>query len=160
MECNRCGKKSSDELCDNCLTEVIEKRAKKAIAKAGITNAAVEDDGSCEGRVSSYLAERLISAKKAKKGRNWLIVPETADRKAEKLLEKMLESKSTREKPNQTSIISESMSEEVFRYAKIRKIKYNKHKEHKTDTTKLIEKLEKSHKGTKTALAKAGRQLK
>ena len=157
MTCNRCGKKNTEELCDNCLIKVIEKRAKKAIAKAGITkNATIADDGSCEGRVSRYLAKRLIKDMKA--GKSASITAETADRKAEKLLERMLESRNSKE--DGASILSESTSEEVFRYAKIRKIKYNKPTEHKKGIKKLLEKLEKRNKGTKTALARAAEQLK
>ena len=173
MKCCNCGKPvESRDFCGNCLVKTIEKRARKAMQKKGIRPSSkimVVNDGSCEGEVNLHLAGELFDPKNTKvkaeleTGSDFICVPDTADKIAGDFLDSMLNSGiPVQDEAGSNAIIrllGDSLSEEVFAYAKTKAIQFREGKQSYV-TVPIIDKLEERHKGTKFALAKSAKMLK
>ena len=98
MKCGSCqGTAEYSDLCGDCLVKIVEKRARKAIQnKSAFQKIAVVNDGSCEGEVNRYLAEKTLGkekievSKEQKSRKEFVCVPDTADKTAERLIEVVL----------------------------------------------------------------------
>ncbi|MBI2664494.1 hypothetical protein HYX10_04085 [Candidatus Woesearchaeota archaeon] len=158
MECAKCGKPAADEQCGSCLVKSVEKKARKALPKiTGNSRILVINDGSCEGKVSEYLARKLITitevscSKLPKEGYDVVLHAHTADKKASDLLEFMLESRKT--EPAQ-SLLGQLLRKEIAAYAKIKNIACDAEK-----SGQMVEKLEQRSKGSTHALARVSEEI-
>ena len=171
MNCTICSRKAAEntELCGKCIVKVVEKRARKRLAKRRImkdSRVLVVNDGRCEGEVNSYLVKKLVtSTKNIEYAKNlhgnsydFVALPDTADTEAERFLDFMLNSNVIKSQKNAVKLLKDSMASEVADYAKIKRIKYAK-KMKESSISLLLERLDR-YKGTKFALAKISEKIK
>jgi len=172
MKCVNCGNDGVEttEMCSNCLANVIEKRAKKALRTSGLfRNAKILaiNDGSCEGEVNAHLIKKIITVtEKIDFSKNYpkseaydfIAISDTADRQAEIFLEGMLGPNEDTPGGAMIRLLGDSLATEVAAYAKLKGIKCVK-RAITSDVAVLAENLEKRHKGAKFGLVKSSKLI-